>query len=230
MIKLDYIGQSAFTLEANGKTVLLDPFVTGNPVATISADSLNPTTILISHAHGDHLGDAVAIAKRTGCVVITLVEIAEYLSEKGVENLQPGNFGGTVAFDGGTAKFVPAWHTSSFTDDGQKVAIGIPAGFIIRFGGKTIYFAGDTALFGDMKLIGEEGIDLAILPIGDNYTMGPADAIRAARLVGATFVLPCHYNTFPLIQQDAAKFKADLEAQTESKGIVLSPGASYDLV
>lgn len=230
MVKLDYIGQSAFTLEANGKTVLLDPFVTGNPVATISADSLNPTTILISHAHGDHLGDAVAIAKRTGCAVITLVEIAEYLSEKGVENLQPGNFGGTVAFDGGTAKFVPAWHTSSFTDDGQKVAIGIPAGFIIRFGGKTIYFAGDTALFGDMKLIGEEGIDLAILPIGDHYTMGPADAIRAARLVGATFVLPCHYNTFPLIQQDAAKFKADLEAQTESKGIVLSPGASYDLV
>jgi len=230
MIKLDYIGQSAFTLEANGKTVLLDPFVTGNPVATISADSLNPTTILISHAHGDHLGDAVAIAKRTGCVVITLVEIAEYLSEKGVENLQPGNFGGTVAFDGGTAKFVPAWHTSSFTEDGQKVAIGIPAGFIIRFGGKTIYFSGDTALFGDMKLIGEEGIDLAILPIGDNYTMGPTDAIRAAKLVGATFVLPCHYNTFPLIQQDAAKFKADLEAQTESKGIVLSPGASYDLV
>lgn len=230
MVKLDYIGQSAFTLEANGKTVLLDPFVTGNPVATISADSLNPTTILISHAHGDHLGDAVAIAKRTGCVVITLVEIAEYLSEKGVENLQPGNFGGTVAFDGGTAKFVPAWHTSSFTEDGQKVAIGIPAGFIIRFGGKTIYFSGDTALFGDMKLIGEEGIDLAILPIGDNYTMGPTDAIRAAKLVGATFVLPCHYNTFPLIQQDAAKFKADLEAQTESKGIVLSPGASYDLV
>ena len=162
MVKITFIGQSSFTFESGGKTVLLDPFITGNPVAKITADSVNPTTILISHAHGDHLGDTVAIAKRSGAEVITQVEIAEYLSSKGLQKLQPGNFGGTLKFDGGTAKFVPAWHTSSFTEEGKKVASGIPSGFVIRFGEKTIYFAGDTALFGDMALIGDEGIDLAI--------------------------------------------------------------------
>jgi L-ascorbate metabolism protein UlaG (beta-lactamase superfamily) len=229
-VKITFIGQSAFTFEADGKTVLTDPFIDGNPVATVKADSINPTTILISHAHGDHVGDVVSIAKRTGATVITIVEIAEYLHGKGVENIKPGNFGGTLSFDGGSAKFVPAWHTSSFTDDGKKVAISIPAGFIIRFGGKAIYFAGDTGLFGDMKLIGEEGIDLAILPIGDNYTMGPADAVRAAKLIGARHVIPCHYNTFPLIAQDPEKFKADLEANTTSIGKVLAPGESWDFV
>lgn len=227
-MKITFIGQSAFTFEADGKTVLTDPFIDGNPVATVKADTLNPTTILISHAHGDHVGDVVSIAKRTGAGVIAIVEIAEYLHGKGVENIKAGNFGGTIAFDGGTAKFVPAWHTSSFTDDGKKVAISIPAGFIIRFGGKSIYFAGDTGLFGDMKLIGEEGIDLAILPIGDNYTMGPADAVRAAKLIGARHVIPCHYNTFPLIAQDPEKFSADLEANTTSIGVVLAPGESWD--
>ena len=229
MVKITFIGQSAFTLRADGKTVLIDPFVTGNPVATITADSLSPNTILVSHAHGDHLGDTVEIAKRTGAAVIAQVEIAEYLHGKGLEKVQPGNFGGTLAFDGGTAKFVPAWHTSSFTEEGKKVAIGIPSGFVIRFGGKTIYFAGDTALFSDMKLIGEEGIDLAILPIGDNYTMGPADAIRAAKLIDAKYVIPCHYNTFPLIAQDGEAFKKGLEAQTDSTAVLLEPGDSYDL-
>jgi L-ascorbate metabolism protein UlaG (beta-lactamase superfamily) len=229
MVKITFIGQSSFTLESGGKTVLLDPFITGNPVAKVSADSVNPTTILISHAHGDHLGDTVAIAKRTSAEVVTMVETAEYLSGKGVEKLQAGNFGGTLKFDGGTAKFVPAWHTSSFTEDGKKVASGIPAGFIIRFGGKTIYFAGDTALFGDMALIGEEGIDLAILPIGDHYTMGPSDAIRAAKFIKPKYVLPCHYNTFPMIEQDVSKFKTNLEAQTDAVAVVLNPGESYEL-
>lgn len=229
MVKITFIGQASFTFEADGNTVLTDPFIDGNPVATVSADSLNPNTILISHAHGDHIADVVSIAKRTAATVIAIVEIAEYLHGKGVENVKPGNFGGTLSFEGGSAKFVPAWHTSSFTDDDAKVAISIPAGFIIRFGGKSIYFAGDTGLFGDMKLIGEEGIDLAILPIGDNYTMGPVDAVRAAKLIGAKQVIPCHYNTFPLIQQDPQAFKADLEAQTDCVAVVLNPGESYDL-
>lgn len=228
-MKITFIGQSAFTFEAEGKTILTDPFVDGNPVATVKADSLNPTTILLSHSHGDHLGNIVSIAKRSGATVITIVEIAEYLSGKGMEKIKAGNFGGTIAFDGGSAKFVPAWHTSTFTEDGKKVAIANPAGFIIRFGGKTTYFAGDTCLFGDMKLIGEEGIDLAILPIGDNFTMGPADAVRAAKLIGAQHVIPCHYNTFPLIAQDPEKFKAELEANTTSIGVVLAPGQSWDL-
>lgn len=229
MVKITFLGQSAFTFEADGRTVLTDPFISGNPVATIDAASLSPTTILVSHAHGDHLGDVVSIAKRTGATVITIVEIAEYLHGKGLENVQAGNFGGTLAFDGGSAKFVPAWHTSSFTDDGKKVAISIPCGFIIRFGGKTIYFAGDTALFGDMKLIGEEGIDLAILPIGGHYTMDPSDAVRAANLIGAKHVIPCHYNTFPAIAQDPNAFKRDLESRSGSTGVILSPGQSFDL-
>jgi L-ascorbate metabolism protein UlaG (beta-lactamase superfamily) len=229
MVKITFIGQAAFLFEANGQTVLTDPFIDGNPAATIAADSLNPNTILISHAHGDHLGNVLSIAQRTGAAVITIVEIAEYLHGKGLKNVNAGNFGGTIAFEGGSAKFVPAWHTSSFTEDGKKVAISIPAGFIIRFGGKAIYFAGDTALFGDMKLIGEEGIDLAILPIGGHYTMDPGDAVRAAKLVGAKFVIPGHYNTFPAIQQDPQAFKADLEARTGSKGVVLAPGESFEL-
>lgn len=229
-LKITWHGQSAFSLEADGKSILIDPFISGNPVSTTDSSTLNPTTILLSHAHNDHVGDTVEIAKRSGATVIATFELANYIQSQGVENVIGGNHGGTVAFDGGTTKFTPAWHTSSYqTPDGKVVAPGIPAGHVIRFGGKTIYFAGDTALFLDMQLTGEEGLDVAILPIGDHFTMGPKDALKAAKMLKAGTVIPCHYNTFPPIRQDASQFKSDVEAQTASQVVVLQPGESTEL-
>ncbi len=229
-VTLTWHGHSAFALEADGKQILIDPWFSGNPACQASADDQNPVAILLTHAHNDHVGDTVSIAKRTDAKVIATAELAGLIGKLGVENAHGGNHGGTVAFDGGTSKFVPAWHTSSYTmPDGSVVAPGVPAGLVVRFAGKTIYFAGDTCLFGDMALIGEEGLDLAVLPIGDNYTMGPADAIKAARLLKAKAVVPCHYNTFPLLKQDGAQFARDIEAQTSSKAFVPQPGESIEV-
>lgn len=228
-VKITWHGQSAFSLEADGKTVLLDPFISGNPVTTTDASTLNPTTILLSHAHNDHVGDTVEIAKRSGATVIATHELANWIGSQGVENANGGNHGGTIAFAGGTAKFTPAWHTSSYTDaDGNVVAPGVPAGFIIRFGGKTIYAAGDTALFLDMQLIGEEHPDIALLPIGDHFTMGPDDAFRAITLIRPGVVVPIHYNTFPPIKQDAEKFRQRVESETASRVLVLQPGETHE--
>jgi L-ascorbate metabolism protein UlaG (beta-lactamase superfamily) len=227
MTKLTYIGHSAFHLEANGKSVLVDPFITGNPAATVQASDFNPQTIILTHAHNDHVGDTVEIAKRTGATVISTFELGVYLSKQGV-NATPGNHGGTVAFDGGTTKMTPAWHTSSYNDGERDVAPGVPSGQIVRFGGVTIYFAGDTCLFGDMKLIGEEGIDVAVLPIGDTFTMGPTDAVRAVRFLEPKYVVPCHYNTFPPIKQDANQFKQLVEEQTSARCLPLQPGESHE--
>lgn len=230
-VSLTWHGHGTFALESDGKQVLVDPFFSGNPACQASAEDQNPVAILLTHAHNDHVGDTIPIARRTGAGVIAIVELANYLRGEGVENVKGGNHGGTIAFDGGTSKFVPAWHSSSFTlPDGTVTASGVPAGLVVRVGGKTVYFAGDTCLFGDMSLIGEEGLDLAVLPIGDNFTMGPADAVRAAKLLNAGAVIPCHYNTFPLIQQDAEKFKMDVESTTKSRCIVMQPGESIEVV
>ena len=161
MVSIHYIGHSAFALEADGRQVLVDPFISGNPWRSLATD-FRPQIILLTHAHNDHVGDAVEIGNRSGATVIATFELATYLGSKGVENANGGNHGGTIAFDGGTTKFVPAWHTSSYSDNGQTVAPGVPAGYVVRFGGKTIYFAGDTCLFGDMQLIGQEGLDVAV--------------------------------------------------------------------
>jgi L-ascorbate metabolism protein UlaG (beta-lactamase superfamily) len=225
-VRITYLGHAAFLIEADGKSVAIDPFISGNPAATISADEIAPQTILLTHAHGDHVGDTVAIAKRTGATVIATFELGTFLGKQGIKTI-PANHGGTVAFDGGTTKFVPAWHTSSYTDD--FLAPGVPAGHVVRFGGKTVYFAGDTCLFGDMALIGDEGLDVAVIPIGDHFTMGPADAVKAARLLRAGLVIPCHYNTFPPIKQDAQAFKRLVEEQTESRCLPLAPGESHEL-
>ncbi|HUG15527.1 MAG TPA: metal-dependent hydrolase [Thermomicrobiales bacterium] len=222
-ITLRYIGHSAFTLESNGKLLAIDPFITGNPSSTIQVEDIEPTTILVTHAHDDHVGDTVKLADRTGAPVVAQVELSSYLSSKGCETITP-NYGGTAKFDGGTVKLTPAWHTSSHSEGGP---LGQPAGMIVRFGGKTFYFAGDTALFLDMQLIGDEGIDVAILPIGDFFTMGPDDAVRAAKFVRPKHVVPCHYNTFPPIQQDPEEFKKKLEEQTTSKCVILQPGEAW---
>lgn len=224
---LKYHGHATFELSDGETTVLIDPWFTGNPVATVTADNVTADTILITHAHNDHVGDGPAIAERTGAKLITVNELANYLTAKGLANVEGGNHGGTIAFTGGTAKFTQAWHSSSFSDESGSVAPGVPSGFIVRYGGVTIYFAGDTALFGDMALIGEEGIDIAVLPIGDKFTMGPADAVRAAKFVGAKTVVPSHFNTFPAIAQDGAAFATAIEEKTSSRAVVLKPGESF---
>jgi L-ascorbate metabolism protein UlaG (beta-lactamase superfamily) len=221
---LSFYGHNAFLLEADGRSVLIDPFITGNPSATRAANTFDVQTILLSHAHGDHVGDTVSIAKRTGATVIATYELGVWIESQGVKAI-PANHGGTIAFDGGTTKLVPAWHTSSYGD--ESVAPGIPCGHVVRFGGKTIYFAGDTCLFLDMQLIGEEGLDLAVVPIGDHFTMGPNDAARAVKFLQPKAVIPCHYNTFPPIKQDPQEFKRLVDEQTAAKCIVLDPGQSH---
>ncbi len=229
MAHLTYIGHSAFHLFDDRHSVLVDPFISENPVATFAPEDFSPQTILLTHAHNDHVGDALGIAMRTGAEVIATYELAVWLGSQGVTTANGGNHGGTIAFAGGSAKFVPAWHTSSYSVNGDFVAPGVPAGFVVRFSGKTIYFAGDTGLFSDLKLIGEEGIDIAVLPIGDHYTMGPQDAVRAVSLLEPEVVIPCHFNTFPPIVQDADAFKSAVESRTQSKCIPLKPGETLDL-
>jgi L-ascorbate metabolism protein UlaG (beta-lactamase superfamily) len=226
---LTYLGHAAFLVEHDRTTIAVDPFLTGNPLAARQAADIAPSVILLTHAHNDHVGDTVEIAKRTGATVISTFELGEWLTGQGVTGAIPANHGGTVAFDGGTVKLVPAWHTSSYTHDGQVVAPGVPAGLVVRIGGKTIYFAGDTCLFGDMRLIGDEGLDLAVLPIGDHFTMGPGDAVRAAEFLNVPAVVPCHFNTFPSITQDPHAFGRLLKEKTGARAIILDPGSSHAL-
>src|SRR5579884_627498 len=226
-MRITYLGHSAFLLEDDGNTVAVDPFLTGNPNAALSAEAISPQTILLTHAHDDHLGDTVGIARRTGAKVIATFELGTWLQQQGVENAVPANHGGTVAFQGGSVKLVPAWHTSSLSE--RFLAPGVPAGLVVRMGGKTVYFAGDTCLFGDMQLIGDEGLDLAVLPIGDHYTMGPRDACRAVQFLRAPVVIPCHFNTFPEIEQEPRDFKRQVEAETGARCVVLASGESYEL-
>jgi L-ascorbate metabolism protein UlaG (beta-lactamase superfamily) len=193
----------------------------------VSADDVEPTHILLTHGHQDHVADAVAVAKRTGAPCIAITELAGWLGEQGVEDVTDPNLGGTVTTDWGSVKVVPAWHTST-TPDGT--VIGNAAGLIVKIGGRTIYHLGDTCLFGDLRMIGDRHhIDVALVPIGGHYTMDREDAAYACELLGASTVIPCHYNTFPAIATDAEAFKADVEQTTSSKVVVLEPGESHEL-
>lgn len=222
-MEIKYLGHSAFSLHDGDVTVLVDPFLTGNPKAAVGADDLQADAILLTHGHGDHVGDTVAIAKRTGARVQAIVEIANELAEEGVDVIDT-NIGGTARFPWGSSRLVPAFHTSTT----PKGTVTPAAGLVVEIGGKRIYIVGDSALFSDMALPGKRGkIDIAIVPIGGHYTMDRFDAVVAADFIGADVVIPCHYNTFPPIETDAQAFKADVEHAGFAQVVVLDPGQSY---
>ena len=218
-----FLGHAAFALEHDGKTVLIDPFLTGNPKAAASADEVAADAILLTHGHGDHYGDTVAIAKRTGATVVAITEIAGEIGEEGVEAIDT-NLGGTAEFDWGTVRLTPAWHTSTT----PKGTISTPAGLVIEFGDKRVYHLGDTALFSDLALPKRRGhLDVALMCIGGHYTMDRFDAVAACELVGADQVIPCHYDTFPLVETDVQAFKSDVQNAGYAEVVVLQPGETH---
>jgi L-ascorbate metabolism protein UlaG (beta-lactamase superfamily) len=223
-VDIRFLGHACFELTDGETRVLIDPFLTGNPRAAADPSELEPTHIFLTHGHPDHYGDIVDIAKRTGAPVVTIAEIAGELSGAGVENVSDPNLGGTVEFDDVWVRLVPAWHTST-TPNGTA---SVPAGMVIGLGGKIVYHLGDTALFSDLRLVGERNpVDVALMCVGGHYTMDRHDAVKAAELVGAGTVIPCHYDTFPPIETDAEAFKADVESQTSSKVAILAPGETF---
>ena len=220
MLTYTYYGHSCFLLNDGKYKVLTDPFLTENPLATAKPEDIQCDFILVSHGHFDHLGQAEVIAKRTGAQVLAIPEILGTMD--GI-NGHGMNVGGTVKLPFGSVKMVPAIHSC-------MVAGGVAAGFVIEIGGQVVYFAGDTGLFSDMKLIGELcGVTVAVLPIGDNFTMGIKEAVVAAEFVGAKKVIPIHYNTWPLIAADAAEFKKQVEAKGKATVEVVKPGESVEL-
>lgn len=221
-----WFGHATQMLDVNGTQLLVDPFFTGNPAASISAAEAQADFILVSHGHGDHVGDAVAIAKRTSATVIANFEIINWFEGQGVTNAHAQHIGGGFNYPFGYLKLTQALHGSALPDGSYG---GNPAGFLLTAEGRKIYLACDTGLFGDMKLIGEEGIDLAVLPIGDNFTMGPADALRAVKLLQPKHVIPVHYDTWGLIAQDVQAWAKRVSAETSAKVHVLKPGESFTL-
>ena len=225
-MQITFLGHAAFALEHDGKTVLVDPYLTGNPKASATAEEVAADAIFLTHGHSDHLGDTVDIAKRTGATVVAIVELAGELAASGVENLIDPNIGGTVDLGWVSVRLTPAWHTST-TPNGT---VSTPAGLVIEMGDKRLYFAGDTALFSDLALPAQRGhIDLAVVPIGGHYTMDRFDAVVAADLIKADQIIPDHYNTFPAIEADAQAFKSDVQNAGFAEVIVLDPGQAHTL-
>ncbi len=226
MPRVTFLGHACCTIEERGRMLLVDPFLTGNPLAAARPEQLDPAAILVTHAHSDHIGDAIAIAQRSGATIVANFEIASWCQNAGAQ-AHGMHIGGAHQFEWGWVKLTPAWHGSTLVDESGFHTLGTPAGFLVRVGERTLYHAGDTALFGDMELIGRRHpIDLALLPIGDNYTMGPDDALEAVRMLRPRRVVPIHYNTFDLIAQDPQAFAQRVKANTDAECVVLAPGES----
>ena len=221
-----FLGHGTFLVETNGTNVLIDPFLTGNPAASTTAKDVPADVIILSHGHGDHVGDAIEVANRTGALVIANHEIVEWLTGQGLTHTHAQHIGGQHAFEWGTLKLTIAHHGSMLPDGANG---GNPCGLLLKLADGNIYHAADTGLFLDMKLIGEEGIDLAILPIGDNFTMGPDDALKAVKLIEPKRVIPDHYNTWPLIAQDAEAWAERVRDKTSAEALVLQSGESCEL-
>ncbi|PHS11641.1 MAG: metal-dependent hydrolase [Blastopirellula sp.] len=232
--QLTWQGHGTWLIQSGEHKIVLDPFFDENPAATVKADEVDADFILVSHGHFDHVGaradgsyDLVEIAKRTGAQVVTMHEIAGWLSSsQEVENVAGMNIGGKIDLPFGQVKMVPAVHSSTLPDGTSG---GVPAGFILTLQEGKVYFACDTGLFSDMKLIGEEGIELAVLPIGDLYTMGPEDSITATKWIQPNQVAPAHYGTWPPIEQDAAAWAEEIRSQTNAKSHVINPGDTITL-
>jgi L-ascorbate metabolism protein UlaG (beta-lactamase superfamily) len=227
-MKFTFLGHAAGYLETGSDKFLFDPFLTGNPKASVSADQVSPTYILLTHGHSDHVGDAVTISKRTGAPIITTFELASWLGAQGADTVAL-NHGGWGKFSFGRVRFTIAFHSSSVIEEGGRpLYLGEPAGIVLQTEGKTIYHAGDTALFSDMRLIGEDAsVDLALLPIGEQFTMGPKDAAKAVEFLKPKRVVPIHYGTFPPLVGDPLEF-ARLAKGTAAEVLVLKPGEAVE--
>ncbi|HYI99377.1 MAG TPA: metal-dependent hydrolase [Thermoleophilaceae bacterium] len=225
-MEIRFLGHSCFELVEGDARVLIDPFLTGNPKAAVEHGEVEPTHILLTHGHADHIGDTVDIAKRTGAQTVAIVELANEISASGVEDVVDPNLGGTVELPGGWVRLVPAWHTAVSPNGTPHM----PAGLVVSLGGTVVYHLGDTTLFSDLALPGRrDDLDVALMNVGGHYTMDRHDAVVAAELVGAKTVIPCHYDTFPPIETDIEAFKRDVEARTDSSVVVLAPGETHSV-
>jgi L-ascorbate metabolism protein UlaG (beta-lactamase superfamily) len=223
--KFIWYGHATLGLETDGYKLVIDPFFEGNPAASTTHEAVDVDYILVSHGHSDHVGDTAKIAKRTGATIITNAEISGWCGHLGLKT-HAQHIGGGYNHPFGYLKFTIAVHGSELPDGASG---GNPVGFLLTTNdGKKIYMAQDTGLFSEMKLIGEEGIDLAILPIGDNYTMGPDDALRAVKMIQPKTVVPIHYNTFDVIKQDPDAWAARVNEETDTKAVVMKPGESLE--
>lgn len=233
-MQIRFHGHACFEVKGNNGTIIIDPFLTGNPAAVVKPDELTQLdAILVTHGHGDHLGDAIQLSKRTGAPIIGTFELTWHCERLGA-SIHAMHIGGKYQFPFGTVKLTQAWHGSGFEAREEKPSMlysGPACGFLLNMDGKWLYHAGDTGLFGDMELIGRRHpLAVAMLPIGDNYVMGPEDAVFAAQLMRPKLLLPMHYNTFPVIQQDVNEFINALHRKApETKGIPMQPGEYLDI-